>query len=130
MGAKTFTELDSWKLANELKVSVYGLLKRSPADLWLSDQLARAAASATANIAEGFGRYQPKEFAQFLRVANGSLMEVSNHLADGVDRGYFSAQDINPLLTLARRASAALTRLIRYLRTATAPKPPARTQNP
>ena len=33
------------------------------------DQLTRAAASTTANIAEGFGRYHPKELAQFLRTA-------------------------------------------------------------
>jgi four helix bundle protein len=120
--------LCQWRLANELKIGVYALVKRSGTDQWLSDQLTRAAASATANIAEGFGRFQPKEFSQFLRIANGSLMEVSNHLTDGVDRGCFPSADTEPLLTLARRASAATTRLIRYLRTAKAP--PARTSNP
>jgi hypothetical protein len=59
----------------------------------------------------------PREFSQYLRVANGSLMETSNHLRDGYDRGYFTKAEIEPLLILARRASAAVTRLLRYLRT-------------
>jgi hypothetical protein len=50
-------------------------------------------------------------------------METSNHLQDGQDRGYFSSADIAELLTLARRASAAVTRLIRYLHRARAPTP-------
>jgi len=123
MGARTFTELDVWRLSNELKLGVYHLARQDKVarDIPFRDQICRAAASVPANIAEGFGRYQPREFMQYLRVANGSLMEVSNHLRDGVDRGHFSAAEAEPLLVLARRASAAATRLIRYLRTA---KPP------
>jgi four helix bundle protein len=124
-GARSFTELHAWQLANELKRGVYGLIDSTRArhDTKFSDQLRDAAASAPRNIAEGFGRYQPKEFSQYLRVANGSLMETSNHLRDGVDRGYFTQSQIDPLLTLAKRASAAVTRLIRYLRHARPPEP-------
>jgi 23S rRNA-intervening sequence protein len=32
------------------------------------------------NTSEGFGRYHPKEFARFLRIAAGSLQETKNHL--------------------------------------------------
>ena len=92
-------------------------------DLEFRNQIRNAAASAPRNVAEGFGRYNPKEFSQYLRVANGSLMEVSNHLQDGKDRGYFSQNDIDPLQILTRRASAAVTALIRYLLTAKAPNP-------
>jgi len=125
MGARSFTDLDAWKLANELKLGVYGLIRTGGArqDLEFRDQIRDAAASAPRNIAEGFGRYQPREFSQYLRIANGSLMETSNHLRDGVDRGYFSPEQIAPLLVLARRASAAVTSLIRYLRTARPPNP-------
>jgi four helix bundle protein len=93
-------------------------------------QIRNAAASAPRNIAEGFGRYQPREFGQYLRVANGSLLEASNHLQDGVDRGYFTPEQIEPLLVLARRASAATTALARYLRTARAPNARTRTKAP
>jgi hypothetical protein len=38
--------------------------------------------SAPRNIAEGFGRYDPREFARYLRIARASLMETRNHLND------------------------------------------------
>ena len=129
MGARSFTDLDCWKLANEVKRGVYTLIRQGDAarDHEFRNQIRNAAASAPRNIAEGFGRYLPKEMSQYLRVANGSLMETSNHLQDGVDRGYFKAAEIAPLITLIRRASAATTALMRYLRSARPPNPRTRT---
>ena len=119
MGARSFDELDTWQLSNELKLGVYELIRKPivQRDLDFRHQMQDSARSAPRNIAEGFGRYLPREFSQYLRVANGSLMETSNHLLDGYDRGYFTKAEIEPLLILARRASAAVTRLLRYLRT-------------
>ncbi len=133
VGARSFTELDAWQLANELKLGVYVLIRSGDAqrDFEFRDQIRNAAASAPRNIAEGFGRYLPRDFSQYLRIANGSLMETSNHLQDGCDRGYFKAADIEPLQTLARRASAAVTGLIRYLQSASAnPRPHEPPVNP
>ena len=115
--AKSFTELDAWQLANQLKLGIYELIRSGEAarDFEFRNQIRNAAASAPRNIAEGFGRFLPRDFSQYLRIANGSLMETSNHLQDGCDRGYFKPADIAPLQTLARRASAATTSLIRYL---------------
>lgn len=117
MGVRSFTELDAWRLANDLKLGVYDLIRTSQSriDLEFLGQIRNSAASAPRNIAEGFGRFLPREFSHYLRIANGSLMETSNHLQDGVDRRYFSKEDIEPLQTLARRASSAVTALIRYL---------------
>jgi four helix bundle protein len=119
VAARSFSELDVWQLSNELKLGVYELLSKPVVqrDLDFRDQMQDSARSAPRNIAEGFGRYLPREFSQYLRVANGSLMETSNHLLDGYDRGYFTKAEIEPLLILARRSSAAVTRLLRYLRT-------------
>ena len=129
VGARTVTDLDCWKLANELKLGIYALIKSGDAakDFEFRNQIRNAAASAPRNIAEGFGRFQPREMSQYLRVANGSLMETANHLQDGVDRGYFESNAVAPLLITARRASAATTRLIRYLQTARAQNPRTRT---
>ena len=124
------SELDARKLSNQLKLGVYELIRIGAArrDFEFRDQIRNAAASAPRNIAEGFGRYVPREFAQYLRVANGSLMETSNHLQDGVDRTYFRPEQIGELQLLARRASAATTRLIKYLQHASPPNP--RTREP
>ena len=123
MGARSFDELHAWQLANELKREVYALadLPAVVRDMRFRDQLRSAAASAPSNIAEGFGRYEPTEFRRFLRIANGSLVETTNHLRDGVDRKHFSLDGIEKLLTVARRASAATTALMAYLKTASAP---------
>ena len=72
-------------------------------------------------MAEGFGRYLPGEFGKYLRWANGELKETLDALRDGVDSGYFMAEQIVPLQRLAKRSSKAATSLIAYLRTA---KPP------
>ena len=123
-GVRSFTELHCWQLSNELKLGVYALIKDGAAarDFNFRDQIKDAAASAPRNIAEAFGRYEPNEIKQYLRVATGSLMETSNHLTDGVDRGYFRQTDVAPLLRVARRASAATSGWIRYLKTAKAPR--------
>jgi four helix bundle protein len=122
-GAQSFTELDCWKLANELKLGGYGLGRSTDAarDFAFRDQIRNAAPSAPRNIAGRFGRYQPREMARYLRVGNGSLMETANHLQDGLGRGYFQAADIAPLLTPANRSSSATTRLIQYLQSSKAP---------
>jgi four helix bundle protein len=124
MAARRFEELDAWKLADELKKKVYALLDRSNArrDRRFCEQLTAAAASAPANLAEGFGYYRHPEFAKHTRIAKSSLMETQNHLRDGVDRRFWSAQQADSLLHLADRAIGACVRLIAYLEASDAPR--------
>jgi four helix bundle protein len=85
-------------------------------DVNYCDQIRAAARSAPSNIAEGFGRFAPREFARFLDIARASLMETHNHLQDGRDLGYLDAPQCEHLCHLADRAIGATTRLILYLR--------------
>jgi len=79
--APRYRHLKAWQKSNDLAVEVYRLTKRLPRDeYWLKDQIVRAAVSAPANIAEGYGRGSNKEFAQSLVVAHGSLYEVDYFL--------------------------------------------------
>ena len=76
-----YQQLDAWRFADDLAVEVYRLTKGLPADTReLSRQIFRAAISAPANIAEGYGRASQKEFQQFLVVAHASLYEVGYFL--------------------------------------------------
>ena len=119
MGARRIEELNAWQLANELRDQVHALTaeRRSVDDWNFRNQLRDAVSSVTCNIAEGFGRYRHREFAQFLNIARGSLLEVTDHLRDGVSRRYWTSERVAEPLALCRRTMAALTRLIVYLKT-------------
>ena len=117
-GAGHFRDLTCWQLAQELKLALYRLSDSQSVskDARFRGQLRDAAASAPRNIAEGFGRRTHRDFAAFLDIARGSLMECQNHLQDAVDRGYMSVTEFIPLNSLAQRTCGAVARLQRYLR--------------
>jgi four helix bundle protein len=49
-------------------------------------QLEDAVAGPPGHVAEGFGRFNPADFAKFLVFARSALMESQNHLRDAVDK--------------------------------------------
>jgi four helix bundle protein len=75
--------------------------------LEFKDQLRDAASGVPANIAEGFGRNNPAEFAQFIRYALASLREAETRLKDGIARGYWKEADCRMTLRWAERCRAA-----------------------
>jgi four helix bundle protein len=117
-GARHFTELACWQLADQFKVDVYALCARPGVrrDFRFREQFRDAAASAPRNIAEGFGRRSHRDFARLLDVARASLNECQNHLKDACDRGYLEQEEFDRLWQLSGRALAATAALQRYLR--------------
>jgi four helix bundle protein len=103
-GVSRYEDFVVWQLADELKRRVFELTATGPAsrDFKFRDQVRDSSASVTRNIAEGFGRFGDGQFAWFLRVARGSLMETHNSLRDGYDRGYFSAAETTACSALRR----------------------------
>ncbi|MDD3066385.1 MAG: four helix bundle protein [Candidatus Gracilibacteria bacterium] len=73
-----FENLEVWQLAVDFAVFVRDLTKQFPDDekFGLVSQMNRAATSIALNLAEGSGRKTKKDFAQFVRVSLGSLLEV------------------------------------------------------
>jgi four helix bundle protein len=117
--AKRVEELVVWRLGNELREKVHAITAVPPIsnDFRFCNQIRDAASSITRNIAEGFGRYRHKEFAQFLSIARGSVFELADHLRDGVSREYWSADNVAGMNALCNRTISGLTHLIRYLKT-------------
>ena len=122
--ARHFRELVAWQLAFELREQVIKLTRSGHAsqDRRFCDQLNSSCRSIASNIAEGFGRYDPGDFARFLSIARGSLDETENHLRDGVASNYFPAEAVGPLILKGARCRAAITALQVYLRSAAARK--------
>ena len=107
MGAgRSFQNLIAWQLCEELAdlVSAITATGRVTKDFDFCDQLRRAAGGPGPNIAEGFARYGPKEFAHYLRMAVGSLMETQTFLLRGERQGYWSEDEARTALRLCDRA--------------------------
>jgi four helix bundle protein len=85
-----FYDLDTWKEAHRLVLSIYELVDRLPPreKFVLSSQMLRAAISITSNIAEGFGRKHLKEKIQYYSMARASLTEPQNQLIICKDVNY------------------------------------------
>lgn len=111
---KAFTDLIVWQKGHELVVCIYGVTKSFPNEeiFSLTNQMRRAAASITSNIAEGFGRQGYKEKIQFYYLANGSLTELINQLLIAKDVGYLQGEEFKKIEVLANEVQALLLGLI------------------
>ena len=117
MGVHRFTELRAWQACDVYKKAVYRLCSVRPlAEDWSRRvQLERSASGAPAHVAEGFGRFNPADFARFLVLARSSLMESQNHLRDAVDKGYIPEETRLEHDALAEAALQEVTGLMEYL---------------
>jgi four helix bundle protein len=118
MGATRFTELRAWQLARQLKIEVDHTILANPearADRKFFEQLSDAVRSGPRNLAEGFGRFGPREFAHFTNIARSSLQEVQNHLLDASDRHFTTEAEHRQLWALSEQALACTTALLTSL---------------
>ena len=93
MAAPSFEDLVVWQKAHQYVITVYIMTKQYPKEemFGLVNQLRRAAASITANIAEGFVRTGNREKLRFYNISQGSLEETKNFLILSKDLGYISS---------------------------------------
>ena len=116
-GLRDLREFAAWQRAEELRQLVDQFLSRPNVKVRFrsADQLADASSSAPRNIAEGFGRFRRKEFAQFVRIAKGSETEVLNCFVEAKQKGLISDDDFARYETAAKRAIGTAVGLIKYL---------------
>ena len=116
-GVRRFNDLRAWQACVTYKKAVYRLCEREPiaSDVKRRGQLEDSVWGPPGHIAEGFGRFNPLDFARFVVMARASLMESQNHLLDFVDRGYISEPQRRELNELAEVALGETTGLIEYL---------------
>lgn len=97
---ESFTDLNVWREGHSLVIQIYKITKNFPKEETYSliDQMRRAAASITANIAEGFGRHTYKEKLQYYYQAQGSLSELKNFILLAKDIGYLSGEEFELLV--------------------------------
>jgi four helix bundle protein len=95
-----FERIEAWQLARALNRKVYAVTRQFPKDeqFGLTSQLRRASVSVSSNIAEGSGRNSDVDFAHFLEIAYGSLMESVSQLFLAVDENYLNTDSFDSLL--------------------------------
>ncbi len=79
------------------------------------EEIRKSSRSAPDNISEGFYRFNPPDFANFVRIARGSLGEVRNQLLHAHTRKYLDDEQFRELSHLCRRALGASRGLRLYL---------------
>ena len=114
---KTFDDLDCWKKITALRRTFAELVKDFPAHekYRLTDQIIRAARSASSNIAEGYGRFHYQENIQYCRQTRGSLYELIEHLIVANDEGYISKEKLISVRSDITSCIAVLNGYINYL---------------
>ncbi len=79
------------------------------------NQIRDAARGGTRNIAEGYGRFIPREILYYLRIAKASLDETKDELIDGLESGYWSRTEFDIVHSYLRRTQGAIRGWRRYL---------------
>jgi len=111
---KTYKDLIVWQKAYCLAVGIYKTTKTFPANeiYGLTSQLRRASVSIASNLAEGSKRGTKKDFAQFIRIAQGSTAEIETQLMIAKEIDYLNEKDFNLLMDELNQISRMLTGLL------------------
>ena len=102
----------------ELAELVHRLTRQFPREelFGLTSQLRRAATSIPSDIAEGFGRMNPREFRRFLLIARGSNCELQTQLKISRRLDYGSRKSLDEAIALADEAGRMLFSMLEKLR--------------
>lgn len=117
----SFEDLDCWQQCRRLRLFV--AKEAVPAlpqgeRYRLGDQMLRSARSATANIAEGYGRFHYLDNAKFCSNARGSCHEVLDHLITACDEELISEETLQRGRELAATAIRLISGYMKYLKRA------------
>lgn len=119
MSAKfRFYELDVWRKSIDYADMIYDVTRTFPDDerFGRTSQLRRAAVAVSSNIAEGSGRSTDPDFARFVEIAYGSLMETVSQLCVSLRQKLIAREQFEAITTLADELARMLSGLRNRLR--------------
>src|SRR5262245_62867995 len=106
-----------WQKGMELVVAMYALSKQFPVEerYGLIQQATKAAVAVPANIAEGHARGTRRDYAHFVSIARGSLMEAETYVMIVERLGLADLDEVGRVLERITELSRMLTGLRRRL---------------
>jgi four helix bundle protein len=106
-------DLRVWQSGMEMVERICALARTLPDSerYGLVSQMTRSAISVPANIAEGHARGSRRDYAQFISIARGSLMETETYLLLTIRLGFVNEKLVVPLFELITQLSKMLTSL-------------------
>ena len=109
-------DLECYRVSFALSNRVWEVVAKWPliAQRTIGEQFIRAADSISANIAEGFGRYNKKDKIRFYRIANGSLFECLDWNEKAKVHQLLSSEEYQHLFAEFQRLPRLLNWLISY----------------
>ena len=112
-----FRDMGIWQKSFNILIEVYNLIKKFPIDerYALADQLKRAANSVVHNIAEGYGRFEPKDKTRFYKIARGSAYESMSQILVAETQNYLSSETCEGLIERYKQLIEEINSLIHYL---------------
>ena len=110
-----FEKLETWQKAINFADLVYEMTRSFPADerFGLTNQMRRAAVSVSSNIAEGTARNSKHDYARFLEIATGSLVEVVSQSLVGRRQEFLSEESFRRIYDAAEEQGRMLSGLRR-----------------
>jgi len=108
-----FEKLDVWQKSVDFADRVYEITRGFPSDerFGLTSQLRRAAVSISSNLAEGSGRSSDKDFAHFVQIAYGSVLEVVSQIHIAKRQTLLAEEPFQDLYSRAEEISRMLSGL-------------------
>ena len=115
---KSYKELIVWQKSIKLVKEIFILTDRFPkSELYgLISQMRRAAVAIPSNIAEGYGRKSPKEYAQFYSISYGSALELETQIIISKDLSFTPLENFGKVDLLLEEVSRMLNAMISQMR--------------
>jgi four helix bundle protein len=115
-----FTNMTVWQQGLKLVKNIYAITKDFPAEekYGLISDMRRAAISVTNNIAEGFGRYEPKDKTRFYKISRGSCFEIHSQILISQELEFIKSNKIaEALIKHLKMIISELNKLIKAIET-------------
>lgn len=110
-----YMKLEVWHRSIDLYTLVWHLLDGNKIDFKVRSEIANAAQSVSANIAEGYSRRSINEYMQHLYIALGSLSETLSRLIAFLEAGQIKTEDFEEVDSVHHEIENKLWNLLRSL---------------